>query len=124
MSTTFADTIAQAQKAIEAVMEVKDYNPISVICVEVASITSTLSTATLSALVAERPSILDHKPTEQYYAGNWPTGEQVVRACVQMEIEKEIDMTPLTATIQKWSDSVYNPPKHLHRKMQAILRAA
>jgi hypothetical protein len=124
MTPTFAEIISQSQKAIASMMEGKEYNPISVICTEVASITSDLSTAALSALVAERPTILEHKPTDQYYLGNRPTGEQVIRACVQMEVETEIDMTPFADTVRKCSDSFYNPPEHLDAKMQAILQAA
>lgn len=124
MTDTFATLISQAQEAIAATMEDQDYNPVSVICGAVSVIVSELTIVDVVSLVAERPEILDHKPTDFYYKGSLPSGADIIRACVQIEIENGIDMTPFSAAVHKWSDHTYQPPQHLASKMRKILQAA
>jgi hypothetical protein len=121
---TFATLINRSQKAVGETLKDQDHNPISVICAEVAEIVSGLATADLVALVAERPHILDHKPTEFYQTARWPSGTEIIRACIQMEIESGIDMTPFSEAVNKWFTHIFRPPQHLISKMQEIVQVA
>jgi hypothetical protein len=122
MSLTFVEIIAKAQTAITRMMEGQNYNPISVISAEVANICIELTQNDLTALIQERPTIMRHQPGDRYLSRTH-SGEQVIRACVQMEVETEIDMMPFKEAVAHWATSVYQPPKHLREKMQAILNA-
>lgn len=120
MTETFATVISRSQKAIATTMEGQDYNPVSVICGEVAGIVSELTTTDLEALVADRPEILEHFNI----SGLRPSLADIVRACVQIEVENGIDVTPFSAAVHKWFDHIYQPPQHLASKMRKILQAA
>ncbi|TLX15920.1 hypothetical protein [Rhizobium sp. MHM7A] len=124
MQYTFAHLVGQSQKAIETIMGEQDYNPISVIQGEVATIIKELSADDLRKLIIERPSILDLKPPRDYYTAQCPSGADIIRACVQMEIEANIDLSPFSDTVKTWIAQVFRPPEHLLSKMKTIAQAA
>lgn len=124
MPHTFADLVEQSQKAIEAVMGEQAYNPISVIQGEVATITKELSADDLRKLIIERPSILDLKPPKDYYTVQCPSGADIIRACVQMEIETKIDMSAFGNAVNRWIENVFRPPEHIFSKMKSIAQSA
>lgn len=124
MTETFATLISRSQEAIAATMKDQDYNPVSVICGAVSVIVSELTIDNLAALVNDQPNILKYKPTDVYYEVQWPSGADIIRACVQIEVENGIDVTPFSAAVHKWFDHIYQPPQHLASKMRKILQAA
>lgn len=120
MPETFSALIDRSQKAVAAMLEGQDYNPVSVICGTVADIVSELTTSDLVSLAAERPGILNHKPSDFYVDSKWPTGTEIIRACIQIEVEAAIDMTPFSDPVNKWFTHIFRPPQHLLSKMQAV----
>ena len=123
MTKTFSALIDQAQKYIAATLEADDFNPVSVIGGSVADVVSKLTTSELIALSAERPHILDYKPTNFYVTEKWPSAAETVRACVQIEIETNIDVTPHSSSIKRWLPRSCRPPQHLFFKLQKAAQA-
>lgn len=124
MPETFSALIDRSQKAVATMLEGQDYNPVSVICGTVADIVSEMTTSDLVSFAAERPGILNHKPSDFYVDSKWPSGTEIIRACIQIEVETAIDMTPFSDSVNKWFTHIFRPPQHLISKMQKIVQAA
>jgi hypothetical protein len=123
MTRNFSTLIEQAQKCIAATLVSDDFNPVSVISSSVTDVVSELTRSELIALSAERPHILDYKPTNDYILEKRPSALETLRACVQIEIETNIDVSPHSALIKKWLPRTCRPPEHLFSKLHRAAQA-
>lgn len=94
-------------------MNGNDYNPFSVVTAETHALVNDLSLEDVSAVVTEHPHILNHQPPEDCIPSKKSSGLEVVKACVQIEVEVAIDMPPFSEALRTWRSQAYKVPSHL-----------
>jgi hypothetical protein len=122
MTELFPALLEKAQKAVEECLDGTGNNPISVITCETSDIAEELTDEEIIKLLVERPEImanevelLDPPPRSVLFA-------DIAREAVAMELQKNIDMTPLAEAIAEWEGTWI--PDHLSEGVEGALRSS